>query len=174
MFFFFLFLLVKQTENINFLCLNFSMRTCQYFARGTLHPSCRSMRTCCRLSPWDLEEKLWPAWLMLVTWPWQPSPKGSCMVIGVSHKFSANLFSNLKFKFIFLVINGVFFFFFVLKFWWTLFLFRVSYRDGVMEHEPKPCAAVKGTQIMVWRRPFVLMWKLMNVSYNFDFLFSWL
>lgn len=29
------------------------------------------------------------------------------------------------------------------------FLFRVSYRDGVMEHEPKACAAVKGTQIMV-------------------------
>ena len=27
--------------------------------------------------------------------------------------------------------------------------FRVSYRDGVMEHEPKACAAVKGTQIMV-------------------------
>ncbi|KAG6737843.1 hypothetical protein POTOM_059374 [Populus tomentosa] len=29
------------------------------------------------------------------------------------------------------------------------FFFRVSYRDGVMEDEPKPCAAVKGTQIMV-------------------------
>ncbi|XP_072981652.1 DNA mismatch repair protein MLH1 isoform X1 [Typha angustifolia] len=27
--------------------------------------------------------------------------------------------------------------------------YRVSYRDGVMEHEAKPCAAVKGTQIMV-------------------------
>lgn len=27
--------------------------------------------------------------------------------------------------------------------------YRVSYRDGVMEDEPKPCAAVKGTQIMV-------------------------
>ncbi|KAK9095901.1 hypothetical protein Sjap_021398 [Stephania japonica] len=27
--------------------------------------------------------------------------------------------------------------------------YRVSYRDGVMVHEPKPCAAVKGTQIMV-------------------------
>ncbi|XP_042382837.1 DNA mismatch repair protein MLH1-like [Zingiber officinale] len=27
--------------------------------------------------------------------------------------------------------------------------YRVSYRDGVMEHVPKPCAAVKGTQIMV-------------------------
>ncbi|XP_022932100.1 DNA mismatch repair protein MLH1 isoform X1 [Cucurbita moschata] len=27
--------------------------------------------------------------------------------------------------------------------------YRVSYRDGVMEHEPKPCAAVKGTQITV-------------------------
>lgn len=25
----------------------------------------------------------------------------------------------------------------------------MSYRDGVMEHEPKACAAVKGTQIMV-------------------------
>lgn len=30
-----------------------------------------------------------------------------------------------------------------------LLWFRVSYRDGVMEHEPRPCAAVKGTQIMV-------------------------
>lgn len=29
------------------------------------------------------------------------------------------------------------------------FCFRVSYRDGVMENEPKACAAVKGTQIMV-------------------------
>ncbi|XWS24755.1 hypothetical protein CRYUN_Cryun27aG0011000 [Craigia yunnanensis] len=27
--------------------------------------------------------------------------------------------------------------------------YRVSYRDGVMEHEPKACAAVKGTQIMI-------------------------
>ncbi|KAI5001829.1 hypothetical protein ZWY2020_026479 [Hordeum vulgare] len=27
--------------------------------------------------------------------------------------------------------------------------YRVSYRDGVMENDPKPCAAVKGTQIMV-------------------------
>ncbi|KAK7271393.1 hypothetical protein RJT34_27250 [Clitoria ternatea] len=27
--------------------------------------------------------------------------------------------------------------------------YRVSYRDGVMEHEPRACAAVKGTQIMV-------------------------
>ncbi|KAB1204751.1 DNA mismatch repair protein MLH1 [Morella rubra] len=27
--------------------------------------------------------------------------------------------------------------------------YRVSYRDGAMEHEPKACAAVKGTQIMV-------------------------
>ncbi|KAG5067600.1 hypothetical protein AAZX31_04G235000 [Glycine max] len=27
--------------------------------------------------------------------------------------------------------------------------YRVSYRDGVMEHQPRPCAAVKGTQIMV-------------------------
>ncbi|XP_031271298.1 DNA mismatch repair protein MLH1 isoform X2 [Pistacia vera] len=27
--------------------------------------------------------------------------------------------------------------------------YRVSYRDGLMEQEPKPCAAVKGTQIMV-------------------------
>lgn len=26
----------------------------------------------------------------------------------------------------------------------------MSYRDGVMEHEPKACAAVKGTQIMVF------------------------
>ncbi|KAK4802259.1 hypothetical protein SAY86_000462 [Trapa natans] len=27
--------------------------------------------------------------------------------------------------------------------------YRVSYKDGLMEHEPKACAAVKGTQIMV-------------------------
>ncbi|XP_057469436.1 DNA mismatch repair protein MLH1 isoform X2 [Actinidia eriantha] len=27
--------------------------------------------------------------------------------------------------------------------------YRVSYRDGVMEHEPKACAAVKGTQIVI-------------------------
>ncbi|PKI57523.1 hypothetical protein CRG98_022174, partial [Punica granatum] len=27
--------------------------------------------------------------------------------------------------------------------------YRVSYRDGIMENEPKACAAVKGTQIMV-------------------------
>ncbi|KAK7260352.1 hypothetical protein RIF29_26325 [Crotalaria pallida] len=27
--------------------------------------------------------------------------------------------------------------------------YRVSYRDGAMEHEPRACAAVKGTQIMV-------------------------
>ncbi|KAK3164122.1 hypothetical protein QOZ80_1AG0012960 [Eleusine coracana subsp. coracana] len=27
--------------------------------------------------------------------------------------------------------------------------YRASYKDGVMENEPKPCAAVKGTQIMV-------------------------
>ncbi|KAG1331194.1 putative DDT domain-containing protein [Cocos nucifera] len=27
--------------------------------------------------------------------------------------------------------------------------YRVSYRDGVMENEPRPCAAVRGTQIMV-------------------------
>ncbi|XP_027092632.2 DNA mismatch repair protein MLH1-like isoform X1 [Coffea arabica] len=27
--------------------------------------------------------------------------------------------------------------------------YRATYRDGVMEQEPKPCAAVKGTQIMV-------------------------
>lgn len=27
--------------------------------------------------------------------------------------------------------------------------YRVSYRDGIMEHEPKACAAVKGTQIMI-------------------------
>ncbi|KAK9929677.1 hypothetical protein M0R45_026766 [Rubus argutus] len=27
--------------------------------------------------------------------------------------------------------------------------YRVSYKDGVMEHEPKACAAVKGTQIMI-------------------------
>jgi hypothetical protein len=31
----------------------------------------------------------------------------------------------------------------------TMFPLRVSYRDGVMENEPKPCAAVKGTQVMV-------------------------
>ena len=39
-----------------------------------------------------------------------------------------------------------------------LFISRVSYRDGVMEDEPKPCAAVKGTQIMVcvnWTFEFI-------------------
>lgn len=41
--------------------------------------------------------------------------------------------------------------FLILGFWKTPYcnLYRVSYRDGVMEHEPRPCAAVKGTQIMV-------------------------
>lgn len=39
-----------------------------------------------------------------------------------------------------------------------VFCFRVSYRDGVMEDEPKPCAAVKGTQIMVC------------VNWTFDFI----
>ncbi|GMQ02116.1 hypothetical protein CsSME_00048503 [Camellia sinensis var. sinensis] len=34
--------------------------------------------------------------------------------------------------------------------------YRVSYRDGVMEHEPKACAAVKGTQIMVGFGPLTL------------------
>ncbi|KAL5724741.1 DNA mismatch repair protein [Ranunculus cassubicifolius] len=27
--------------------------------------------------------------------------------------------------------------------------YRATYKDGVMEHEPRPCAAVKGTQIMI-------------------------
>ncbi|GER27566.1 DNA mismatch repair protein MLH1 [Striga asiatica] len=27
--------------------------------------------------------------------------------------------------------------------------YRATYKDGTMEHEPKPCAAVKGTQIMI-------------------------
>ncbi|KAK1433376.1 hypothetical protein QVD17_10286 [Tagetes erecta] len=27
--------------------------------------------------------------------------------------------------------------------------YRVSYRDGVMEHEPRACAAVKGTQVLI-------------------------
>jgi len=31
----------------------------------------------------------------------------------------------------------------------SLFLVSVCYKDGVMENEPKPCAAVKGTQVMV-------------------------
>ena len=38
-------------------------------------------------------------------------------------------------------------------------MFRVSYRDGVMEHEPKACAAVKGTQIMVYiYQAFIFIW----------------
>lgn len=39
--------------------------------------------------------------------------------------------------------------FIVLSLYMKNLSFRVSYRDGVMEHEPKACAAVKGTQIMV-------------------------
>lgn len=31
-----------------------------------------------------------------------------------------------------------------------LYVNRATYKDGMMEHEPKACAAVKGTQIMVW------------------------
>jgi hypothetical protein len=31
----------------------------------------------------------------------------------------------------------------------SLVLVSVCYKDGVMENEPKPCAAVKGTQVMV-------------------------
>lgn len=38
--------------------------------------------------------------------------------------------------------------------------FRVSYRDGVMENEPKPCAAVKGTQIMVRAVVCLEIWEL--------------
>lgn len=37
----------------------------------------------------------------------------------------------------------------ILSSFYFIFWFRVSYRDGAMEHEPKACAAVKGTQIMV-------------------------
>lgn len=37
---------------------------------------------------------------------------------------------------------------------------RASYRDGVMELEPKPCAAVKGTQIMV--RIFFWLWHFLS------------
>lgn len=36
------------------------------------------------------------------------------------------------------------------------FSYRVSYRDGVMEQEPKPCAAVKGTQIAVQAASFIV------------------
>lgn len=35
------------------------------------------------------------------------------------------------------------------QYFFSMPIFRVSYRDGVMEHEPRPCAAVRGTQIMV-------------------------
>lgn len=35
---------------------------------------------------------------------------------------------------------------------------RASYRDGMMEYEPKACAAVKGTQIMVW----IYLWHFLN------------
>lgn len=36
-----------------------------------------------------------------------------------------------------------------MKYVLIFFIVRVLYRDGIMEHEPKACAAVKGTQIMV-------------------------
>lgn len=41
-------------------------------------------------------------------------------------------------------------------------LVRATYKDGMMEHEPKPCAAVKGTQIMVsmFSYPFLSMHNL--------------
>lgn len=48
------------------------------------------------------------------------------------------------------------------------FWFRVSYRDGVMEHEPKACAAVKGTQIMV-----TLSVQFLKFWYQFGYINSW-
>lgn len=45
-----------------------------------------------------------------------------------------------------------------------LLLFRVSYRDGVMEHEPKACAAVKGTQIMVRFGTFTLSYAILLMT----------
>lgn len=48
-------------------------------------------------------------------------------------------------------------------------LIRASYKDGVLEHEPKACAAVKGTQIMVGTRKLRFAIKLVKVSF---FLFS--
>lgn len=48
-------------------------------------------------------------------------------------------------------------------------IFRVSYRDGVMEHEPRPCAAVRGTQIMVGQS--ALFWyHYMLYKFLIDFL----
>lgn len=38
----------------------------------------------------------------------------------------------------------------------------MSYRDGVMEHEPKACAAVKGTQIMV--KSYQIEWEKFLLS----------
>lgn len=45
-----------------------------------------------------------------------------------------------------------------------LLLFRVQYRDGVMEHEPKACAAVKGTQIMVCFGTFTLSYAILLMT----------
>ncbi|GMQ02118.1 hypothetical protein CsSME_00048492 [Camellia sinensis var. sinensis] len=38
-----------------------SMRTCQYYARGTRHPSCVSLKICNRLSRWVSEVRPWLA-----------------------------------------------------------------------------------------------------------------
>lgn len=49
--------------------------------------------------------------------------------------------------------------------YYAFVLFRVSYRDGVMEHEPKACAAVKGTQIMV---SFDSLWEFEGNKVNLN------
>jgi hypothetical protein len=46
-----------------------------------------------------------------------------------------------------------------------VFLVSVCYKDGVMENEPKPCAAVKGTQIMVSLDEVLLPCMLNTVGY---------
>lgn len=44
-----------------------------------------------------------------------------------------------------------------------LWFCRVSYRDGVMENEPKACAAVKGTQIVVSTTFFLSLINLVSL-----------
>ncbi|WCJ44195.1 DNA mismatch repair protein MLH1 [Euphorbia peplus] len=46
--------------------------------------------------------------------------------------------------------------------------YRASYRDGIMEHQPKPCAAVKGTQIMVENLFFNMIARRKNLQSSAD------
>lgn len=51
--------------------------------------------------------------------------------------------------------------------------YRVSYRDGVMESEPKACAAVKGTQIMVLWTPCIPLWAWHSTNSFFHISSFW-